>query len=43
MIRSPDIKSVRYYQSIVEENRKRYKEMIDKIRAQKSRYDNYFY
>jgi hypothetical protein len=33
---APDIKSVRYYQSIVEENRKRYKEMIDKIRAQKA-------
>jgi hypothetical protein len=32
----PDIKSVRYYQSIVEENRKRYKHMIDKIRAQKA-------
>ena len=33
---APDIKSVRYYQSIVEENRKRYKDMIDKIRAQKA-------
>lgn len=33
---APDIKEVRYYQSVVEENRKRYKKMIDKIRAQKT-------